>query len=146
MKTLLLVVALLALAGCSTPQLAKGLGSEGARIFHSDSGYCVLYVYRPSLFAGRSLHSKVYLDGKLLSVLDDGHFFVNTVPLGAHTLSVTDEWMSPVPTSFNFTAEGDTRKFVKLTYDWGEARKLEAVETNPGERDVSELYRAVSTP
>ena len=71
-------------------------GEEPAKQSEVAAGVARVYVYRASAFTGSALAPSVFCDGKELARLENGRYFVATLPPGKHQFETNDAGKSAV--------------------------------------------------
>lgn len=139
MRFLSLLLLLLLSFGCASTQKASQIENHNAKLFSVNNGISNVYIYRPDQLMGRAAETQVFINGKLLGLLQPANFMLVSVPPAEYSISFTDGLMYLSPTTINVKAQEKESAFVKLTYGWGSKRIVDQVSDSTGKNDIMEL-------
>lgn len=139
MRLLPLVLILLFNFGCASTQKASQFENKNAKLFNVKAGLSNVYIYRPNQLMGSAAETQVFINGKLIGLIQPAKFMLVSVPTAEYSISFTDGLMYLSPTTINVKAQEKESAFIKLTYGWGSKRIVEQVADNVGKTDIVPL-------
>ena len=134
------VCLLVFLVGCAEPSLAPSDADTAAKRISVTPGKALIYVYRPSGFAGAAIKLPTFLDTQLVGQPTVGTFLLLEVPPATYTLTSSNINSQEV----SFSVHPGEAVFFRQHPGFGGGVKYDRVSTAEGSAEIQKLQRVTS--